>query len=299
MRDAGWLILVRAARGGRESAGRPAEYRINPEWIKGADFASLKPAEKGAEIAPNKSEKGANPDINGCNPEHERVQNEAEKGATAIAPEPSVNPHEPSAAATTHENSAVDNPAAAAADDEDQQSAGSTPLDVEARLTDLLIELEAERGKRLVVDRSRDRLHIVTWVGRQLTEAEMRVAHARAAGARQRDRDARALNVGFVANFVDEVLAERDGGAPAAGGEVERPAQWWLSDSGIGAQGKRMHIDRRPNEHTPDYLIRVAKASGRGPWIDYVLKREQGGGRYQQVIDFFGDALMPTDHYAS
>jgi hypothetical protein len=200
-------------------------------------------------------------------------------------------------AAATRASEAVDN--SAAADDEDQQSAGSTPLDVEARLTDLLIELEAERGKRLVVDRSRDRLHIVTWVGRQLTEAELRVAHSRAAGARQRDRDARAANVGFVATFVDEVLAEREGGAPAAGGEAERPAQWWLSDSGIGAQGKRTHVDRRPNEHTPDYLIRVAKASGRGPWIDYVLKREQGGGRYQQVIDFFGDALMPTDHYAS
>ncbi|WP_028204996.1 hypothetical protein [Paraburkholderia nodosa] len=191
----------------------------------------------------------------------------------------------------------VDTSDAAAAAADDDQKAGTTPLDVEARLTDLLIELEAERGKRLVIDRSRDRVHIVTWVGRQLTEAELRVAHARAAGARQRDRDDRAVNVGFVAQFVSEVLAERETSVTAAAETA--PAQWWLSDSGIGGQGKRVRVERKRNESTPDFLIRVAKESGRGPWIDYVLKREQGSSRYQDVIQFFGDALMPTDHYAS
>jgi hypothetical protein len=73
-------------------------------------------------------------------------------------------------------------------------------------------------------------------------------------------------------------------------------ADWWLSDSGIGAQGKRVGVDRRgPRESTPDYLIRVAKASGRGPWIEYVLKREQGASRYPQIVEFFGDALLPSD----
>ncbi|WP_321896007.1 hypothetical protein [Paraburkholderia heleia] len=199
-------------------------------------------------------------------------------------------------AAASRASDAVDNSDAAAAADDDQ-TAGTTSLDVEARLTDLLIELEAERGKRLVIDRSRDRVPIVTWVGRGVTEAELRVAHARAAGARQRDKDKRALNVAFVACFVDEVLAERDADAQAAAGADAEPAsQWWLSDSGIGAQGKRVRVERRgPNEPTPDYLIRVAQASGRGPWIDYVLKREQGSSRYQQVVAFFGDALLPSD----
>ncbi|CAB3783175.1 hypothetical protein LMG28688_01594 [Paraburkholderia caffeinitolerans] len=203
-------------------------------------------------------------------------------------------------AAAAREGPSVDNSAAAAAD---EQKAGTTPLDAEAQLTDLLIGLEAERGKRLVVDRSRDRLHIVTWVGRAVTHAELREAHKCAVAARDRDDDSRALNVGFVARFVDEVLAARQreaGGASDSGpGNAAAPASdWWLSDSGTGAQGKRVRVDRRPNESTPEYLVRVAKASGRGPWIDHVLKSWQGSTRYQQIIDFLGAELLPSDFYA-
>ena len=73
MEQSGWLVLVSGEFGGR---GKCREYRINPDWIKGAEIAPF-----------NK----------GCNPEQERVQPEAPKGAsddikgaTAIAPEPSV-----------------------------------------------------------------------------------------------------------------------------------------------------------------------------------------------------------------
>lgn len=64
MEEAGWLIRVSQGNGGRSSA---TEYRISPEWLKGADFASLK---KGA----NDDIKGATGDTKGCNPEHKRVQ---------------------------------------------------------------------------------------------------------------------------------------------------------------------------------------------------------------------------------
>ncbi|QGZ56726.1 hypothetical protein [Paraburkholderia acidiphila] len=255
------------------------------------------------------SEKSTSPD--GESPSREMGKDDLAKAEIPMPPDGetqargegdphSVNRAESTAettAAASRASDAVDNSVAAAAAADDDQTAGTTPLDVEARLTDLLIELEAERGKRLVIDRSRDRVHIVTWVGRQLTEAELRLAHARAAGARQRDKDKRALNVAYVACFVDEVLAERELDAQAAAGASAEPAaQWWLSDSGIGAQGKRVRVERRgPNEPTPDYLIRVAQASGRGPWIDYVLKREQGASRYQEIVAFFGDALLPPD----
>lgn len=77
MKDAGWLITVNAGHGGR---GRATEYRISPAWIKGADFASLKPGtdaqEKGADSAPKNidadsapiedAEKGANRDTKGA-----------------------------------------------------------------------------------------------------------------------------------------------------------------------------------------------------------------------------------------
>lgn len=71
MEAAGWLHLVANAGGGRNT---PREYRINPDWVKGANPAPLP--------------KGATDDTKGCNQAHERVQNNALKGATAAAPEP-------------------------------------------------------------------------------------------------------------------------------------------------------------------------------------------------------------------
>ncbi|ANI21754.1 hypothetical protein AB870_26000 [Pandoraea faecigallinarum] len=96
MQKSGWLVLVRPAVGGRGQSGMPAEYRINPLWLNGAELAPIsgdtEDEGKGADSAPNKSA--------------ERVQSEAEKGATgdgkganddrkgckAFAPEPSVEP---------------------------------------------------------------------------------------------------------------------------------------------------------------------------------------------------------------
>lgn len=84
MEQSGWLVLVSGEFGGR---GKCREYRINPDWIKGAEIAPL---------------------TKGCNPEHERVQSEAQKGATddikgaiAVAPEPSVTKVKPSVTKNT------------------------------------------------------------------------------------------------------------------------------------------------------------------------------------------------------
>ncbi|WP_454056887.1 helix-turn-helix domain-containing protein [Cupriavidus sp. Marseille-Q8015] len=85
MEAAAWLLLCNAGNGGRNTH---REYRINPAWLNGADFASLAGDESdggnGAEIAPG--QKGANGD---------------EKGATddakgAIAGAPASNRHKPS-----------------------------------------------------------------------------------------------------------------------------------------------------------------------------------------------------------
>lgn len=74
METEGWLQLVANAGGGRNT---PREYRISPEWVRGANPAPL--------------EKGAVDDAKGCSPAQERVQTDAVKGAVAVAPEPSVN----------------------------------------------------------------------------------------------------------------------------------------------------------------------------------------------------------------
>lgn len=64
MQESGWLILVNAGNGGRSMH---SEYRISPDWIKGAEIAPLK---KGA----TDDVKGANDSAKGCNPEQKRVQ---------------------------------------------------------------------------------------------------------------------------------------------------------------------------------------------------------------------------------
>lgn len=101
MEQIGWLLLVNNEIGGRT---KTREYRINPAWLKGAILAPYNPDGagtstistplngeflKGANSASIHSVKGATGDSKGCNPEQKRVQPEAEKGATAIAPEPS------------------------------------------------------------------------------------------------------------------------------------------------------------------------------------------------------------------
>lgn len=67
MEESGWLILVNSGNGGRN---QHREYRISPEWLKGAEIA---PFQKGAihDI------KGATDSTKGCNPRQERVQHVA------------------------------------------------------------------------------------------------------------------------------------------------------------------------------------------------------------------------------
>ncbi|WP_250483283.1 hypothetical protein [Caballeronia sp. GaOx3] len=168
----------------------------------------------------------------------------------------------------------------------------------EHELTELLIALEAARRKRCVVDRSRDRTHVLAWVGRGVTADQLREAHRRAVAARERDVDSRAVNVGFLSRFVDELLAERSGSpVPACG------AEWWLGgEAAVCREGARLGVrPKRPEESLPEYRVLVAKAAGKGPWIDHVLRDAQRSGSerfYQNVIETFGDALLPSDFYA-
>jgi len=104
----GWLILVREAIGGGRGggSGRPREYRIHPDFIKGHDSRvpeSERPTwtpkpielgnpsaqEMGADSAPISSGKWVQPG------EEMGAIAVAEMGATAIAPEPSLTVKEP------------------------------------------------------------------------------------------------------------------------------------------------------------------------------------------------------------
>lgn len=122
MEQSGWLLLVNAGIGGRRSGfgegGRTRQYRINPEWMKGAEIA---PFAKGAKKASE-----------GCKTTQERVQNSVEKGATAIAPEPRAtksNQEQPSHRECEREA----DPLALTAEQVDRELAGfgSTPTGVD------------------------------------------------------------------------------------------------------------------------------------------------------------------------
>jgi hypothetical protein len=97
MLTSGWLLKVRNG-GGR---GRCAEYRINPDWLKGADISPFSPpvqpvdnSLKGADIAPFKANKGCNPthekgeihDTKGCNPRHPYITGRTSIGITPLPP---------------------------------------------------------------------------------------------------------------------------------------------------------------------------------------------------------------------
>lgn len=89
MQDRGWLQLVSHEGGGR---GRSREYRINPDWIKGAEIAPFSDTETMQNLHPLEEKRVqilrplANKRVQS---EAERVQSTTLKGATAVAPESS------------------------------------------------------------------------------------------------------------------------------------------------------------------------------------------------------------------
>lgn len=84
---------------------------------------------------------------------------------------------------------------------------------------------------------------------------------------------------------------------PAGGAMSAVGGAWWEGDSGTEAQAAKVGITREKDEPTPRLLVRVARASGKGPWIDYVIKRAPTYGEqfYQWAISHIGEALLPVD----
>lgn len=71
MQESGWLILVSKGNGGR---GMSSEYRISPDWVKGAEIAPLEKGANCGEKGAIHDIKGAIDDAKGCNLTQERVQ---------------------------------------------------------------------------------------------------------------------------------------------------------------------------------------------------------------------------------
>ncbi|MFP3799458.1 helix-turn-helix domain-containing protein [Paraburkholderia sp. SIMBA_027] len=217
---------------------------------------------------------------------HEGTEPNDVKALNDVQSNTAVNPSNKSSS-----NACEENPAAAAAAQKisnDENADEIAEPDAEATLLAVL-----EQCAAVVVDPKADRVLVLTWVGKGVTAEQLREAVRRAAKRREQASDSRPVYAAFLDRFVTEVLA---GGARADAQPAS--ADWWLSDSGIGEQAKRVRVERRVNESTPDFLVRVAKASGRGPWIDHVLTRERGAARFPEVCEFLADVL-PADFYPS
>jgi hypothetical protein len=192
--------------------------------------------------------------------------------------------------AATRATDAVDKSAAAAAENEKPNP------NPERELSDLLVGLERQRGKDLVIDRSRDRVHVLAWVGKGVTAERLREAHALAVAARARDLDDRPTYAGFVTTFVDATLAEK-AAHPAEKGE------WYRTPEGVDSKGTEGGLRaRKPDEDWRYYRVLVAKAVREPRAIEFVLSDAQRFNAldlYQFARTTFGDALMPVDDYAS
>jgi biotin operon repressor len=301
MRESGWLILTRAARGGRETAGRPAEYRINPEWIKGADFASLKKLstdplvqlEKGAEIAPINSGKGANGDMKGCKTEQERVQNGAEKGAKLLHPnhqltpnEPPINLHLPAESENEgegeEEKSDIENPT---------QTEPATPFD---RFWEVW---PSESGRKTGARAKCEKL----WADAGLdAHAAVIVIHVQAMNLTPKWKKGWEPEP---SRYLSEQWWKEGAPAPISAAIPADGTPWFESTPEvIEARGAELSVrPRKPDEAIASYRVLVVNASKEKSAVDFVLrdaKKFNDQRLYEFAVATFGDALMPTDFYA-
>ncbi|RQZ17252.1 hypothetical protein DIE15_12325 [Burkholderia sp. Bp9031] len=193
-------------------------------------------------------------------------------------------------AAEARESGPVDNSAAVAADSKNEKA------NTELELIDLLIALERERGKDLSIDRSRDRAHVLTWIGKGVTPNQLRAAHVLAVAARKRDSDDRPAYAGFVSTFIDDAMS------PAAAAPAD-PMEWHLTQVGTEARGAELGMrERKQDEDWRYYRVLVARASREPRAIEHVLtdaQRFNAVDLYQFARATFGDALMPVDDFAS
>lgn len=267
MQESGWLLLVGNAKGGRQKA---REYRINPAWIesgslpeKGAKTAPFIEDSAGASvpvdnsgkgaaaIAPFDDGKGATGDTKGCNPEHERVQSEARKGATAIAPDSSVPVKDPS----------VTRGASAPPDHIRNATTGETnprPVQLAILLRKVYGMTDATSNSAAVIEMNR--------IGVTDLEISEHIDIFRIRKPNERP------NASYLLRMVESTRkqAAMSRQVEGATGFAQAADQWWTSASGIERVGQERGVkwQQARGESFVDFKVRVLKAAGDGPWRD-------------------------------
>jgi hypothetical protein len=266
MEKSGWLILVGQGKGGR---GKSREYRISPAWINGANLAPIVDNSKGEEIAPIEDDaKGANDDGKGCNLEHERVQNEALKGATAIAPESSVTVKEPSG------------------NRQPARRASRIALHVQLRATELPDWLPQAAWDDWC--EHRETKHAdgdAPWTRVAAKISLKKLAKLREQGHEPVACIEEAALRGWTGLF--PVKAEEQS---AAGGQLI-PADWHKTIAGVTEFGKQLGVTQKEGEVFMRFKARVVKAAGPGEGMEEMLRDAArfGDEQYDQLYGYFND----------
>ena len=265
MVERGWLILVANASGGR---GRACEYRINPDWINGAEIAPISARPKGAKVAPNK--KGATSDKKGATNDVKGATNDT-KGCNGLHPihqepsEPSEN-HQPARRAPR---------VALHAELLNIELPPSIPFEV----WDMWCEHREAKHKDAPWTRPAAKVSI--------KKLELLLASGQSPEATVEE----AVLRGWTGLF--PVKAESMAAGAVHGTAIA--VDWWKTESGIVTRGEQLGIVRKDGQLFEQFKAKVFKAAGPGEWMEDMLRtvNRESPARYEALYAYFND--IPRD----
>nr|WP_315596108.1 DUF1376 domain-containing protein [uncultured Cupriavidus sp.] len=204
---------------------------------------------------------GCSTDV-GTNVERMNQRGAERDGKPSPPPSPNTIPTS-SGVGTSHGVGAVDNPA-------------PPPLSADA-IGEQLVLLEAERGKTLSLS-SRAREALLRIAERCIDVPVLLRAHALACARRVADGDTSPVNPGFLGMFIDDALADRQGGAPPG-------ADWDATPEGVQAKADALGVERDPDEHAIVFRMRVIAASGDHGLIEREVSKAErmNPGEFERV----------------